>query len=162
MPFLILGDDNRTTQQIFRLAFRKGDFEVECCSTGSEVLKAMELTEPDVVALNVGLPDEDGYQLAARISRVSARIRVLFLVGALRAFDPVQARSSGSPPHLVKPFDTSTLVETVMNLLKGDQSRVGSQDSEAREDRVPCKGLFDVPILPRKEGILFSLKGKVG
>jgi CheY-like chemotaxis protein len=102
---VLLVDDNREmTYSLERLLSRRG-YQVEVASTGMDGLKAAERRTPDVVLLDVGLPDLDGYEVARRLRAMPAlsETRLIALTGYGGEKDRRRSRDAGIDKHLVKP-----------------------------------------------------------
>jgi CheY-like chemotaxis protein len=82
--------------------------------TASEALRQVREWRPDVVILDIGLPEMDGYQLAQEISkRCEPLPRLIALTGYGQPEDRARSRSAGFDLHLVKPITLETLSEVL-------------------------------------------------
>ena len=70
MRLLVVEDDNRVMAALRTVLARHG-FEVSCAGTGAQALEQLQ-DNPDVVLLDLGLPDEDGFKVCRRIRQLSA------------------------------------------------------------------------------------------
>lgn len=107
----VIVDDERLARENVRLALEGADLEVVAeCRTGSEAVKAIRERTPDLVFLDIRLPDEDGFQVIRRVG-VDAMPAVVFVTAydefATRAFD-VHAVD-----YVVKPFPDDRLRQAV-------------------------------------------------
>ncbi len=128
---IFLADDSITIQKVVELTFSEGDYEVHCVSSGAEAMRKIEEIRPDIVLLDVTMPERSGYDICSEITRNPelSRIPVLLLTGALEPFDERRARESGAKGHLTKPFESRALVSRVEELL---EQAGGSAASAAR------------------------------
>jgi signal transduction histidine kinase/ActR/RegA family two-component response regulator len=101
---LLVDDNQEVTFSLERLLSRRG-YEVQVANTGLDCIKAAERRTPDVVLLDVGLPDLDGYEVARRLRAMPAlaATRVIALTGYGGEKDRQQSREAGIDKHLVKP-----------------------------------------------------------
>ena len=82
---------------------------------------SIQADRPDIVLADVGMPERDGYEVAAFIKRTPqlAHIPVLLLTGAFEPVDEARARAVGCDGVLVKPFEPQMVISRVKELLAG-------------------------------------------
>jgi CheY-like chemotaxis protein len=114
---ILLADDSITIRKVVELSFHGTDIRVESVASGQEALDCLPEMKPDLVLADVVMPGPAGYDLCRRIKESENPVPVLLLRGAFEPFDEDQAEACGSDGHLVKPFETSVLVGTVIRLL---------------------------------------------
>jgi CheY-like chemotaxis protein len=115
---ILLADDSPTIRKIVELTFHDTDIRVESTASGSEALARLETVRPDVVLADVVMPEPTGYDICRRIKESDRPVPVLLLAGTFEPFDLQQARDCGADDHLVKPFESATLVEKIERLLR--------------------------------------------
>jgi DNA-binding response OmpR family regulator len=110
MRVLIVEDDNRVMAALRALLSQHG-FEVFCAVTGAQALELVA-ENPDVILLDLGLPDQDGFKVCAQIRRVST---VPIIVVTARADFPsrVHGLNLGADDYLVKPYNLAELVARI-------------------------------------------------
>jgi CheY-like chemotaxis protein len=116
---LLLADDSVTIQRVVELTFAHEDIRVIAFSDGRRALQYLDTEKPDIVLVDVAVPEVDGYAVAARMRR-SPRLQqvpVVLLSAAGTPVDEVKARSVGCEGVLVKPFEPQQLVSRVKELL---------------------------------------------
>ena len=116
---LFLADDSVTIQRVIELTFAHEDIRVVSVSDGRKAVQWLESEKPDIVLLDVELPELNGFDVAARV-RKSPRLRhvpVLLLAGAFEPVDEERARTVGTDGVLMKPFEPEQLVTRVKELL---------------------------------------------
>ncbi len=106
---VLVVDDERDNADMLGDLLRERGHEVRIAHDGPAALEATESFEPEVVLLDLGLPDMDGYEVAAKL-RARARERRPFVV-ALTGYhrDPQRLRDAGFDDHLLKPPELSKL-----------------------------------------------------
>lgn len=120
MKTLLLADDSVTIQRVIELTFAHEDVRVVSVSDGRRALQWMEGDLPDVVLVDVAVPEVDGYAVAAHVKQ-SPRLKdvpVLLLAGAFEPVDQERVRSIGCDGVLVKPFEPQQLVGRVKALFQ--------------------------------------------
>ena len=128
---LLLADDSVTIQRVIELTFAHEDIRVIAFSDGRRALQYLDTERPDIVLVDVGVPEVDGYTVAARVKK-SPRLQqvpVLLLSAAGAPVDEVRARSVGCEGVLVKPFEPQQLVSRVKELLAQSSTPSGGGHS---------------------------------
>jgi len=117
---LLLADDSVTIQRVVELAFAHEDVRVVALNDGPRTLQWLETGAPDIMLVDIGIPDSDGYTVAAAVKRSErlAHVPVILLAGAFEPVDEPRARSIGCDGVIVKPFEPKHLVERVKELLQ--------------------------------------------
>jgi CheY-like chemotaxis protein len=120
---LLLADDSVTIQRVIELTFADEDVEVLAVGDGQQAIERVRTDRPDIVLADVGMPERDGYEVAAFIKNDPqlAHIPVLLLTGAFEPIDEVRARAVGCDGVLVKPFEPQMVISRVRDLLSGNR-----------------------------------------
>jgi CheY-like chemotaxis protein len=123
MATLLLADDSVTIQRVIELTFADEGIRVISVSDGQSAIAHLNAETPDIVLADVGMPDVDGYQVAAHVKHTPAlaHVPVLLLTGAFEPIDEPRARATGCEGVLVKPFEPRHLIRTVRSLLFGQR-----------------------------------------
>ena len=118
---LLLADDSVTIQRVIELTFADEDVEVLAVGDGRQAIERVKNDNPDIVLADVGMPERDGYEVAAFIKNDPrlAHIPVLLLTGAFEPIDEARAKSVGCDGVLVKPFEPQMVISRVRELLGG-------------------------------------------
>lgn len=122
MPFkLLLADDSVTIQRVIELTFADEDVQVIAVGDGKQAIDRVRSDRPDIVLADVGMPERDGYEVAAFVkgNPEFAHVPVLLLTGAFEPIDESRARSVGCDGVLVKPFEPQMVINRVKDLLAG-------------------------------------------
>jgi CheY-like chemotaxis protein len=120
-PKLLLADDSVTIQRVIELTFADEDVKVVAVGDGKQAIERVQSERPDIVLADVGMPERDGYEVAAFIKGdpALAHIPVLLLTGAFEPIDEARARAVGCDGVLVKPFEPQMVISRVRDLLAG-------------------------------------------
>lgn len=129
-PRLLLVDDEENLRTMLEAALRHSGFEVHPAATGREALEAMPTVRPDLVVLDVMLPDLDGFDVIKRLRTSGDRTPVLFLTARDTTEDRVRGLTLGGDDYLVKPFSLEELVARITAVLR--RSGVDTQSSRLR------------------------------
>jgi two-component system KDP operon response regulator KdpE len=114
---ILLVDDEISIQRTVVPLLRSRGYDVEAASTGKDALSAVDAGMPDVVILDLGLPDMDGLQVCARIR---SRSDVPIIVLSARGAEPqkVAALDQGADDYVTKPFGPEELLARVRAALR--------------------------------------------
>jgi len=114
---ILLVDDETSIQRTVVPLLRSRGYEVEGAVTGREAMAAIDAQLPDVVILDLGLPDVDGLEVCARIR---ARSNVPIIVLSARGAEPqkVAALDQGADDYVTKPFGPEELLARVRAALR--------------------------------------------
>jgi len=116
---ILLADDSITIQKVVELTFSEADYRVVSVSTGGQALKKVGEVRPDIVLLDVIMPEKNGYEVCEQLKRSPATsgIPVLLLTGTFEPFDKKRAEAAGANGHITKPFESQALVAKVEELI---------------------------------------------
>jgi len=169
-PSLLLVDDEDNLRTMLEAALRHSGFEVHPVASGRAALDAVPEVRPDLIVLDVMLPDLGGFDVCKRLRREGDRTPVLFLTARDATEDRVHGLTLGGDDYLVKPFSLEELVARITAVLRRvgtslDDGRLRCADLEVDDDahRVVRAGT-DVSLSPTEYNLLRYLllnKGRV-
>ena len=134
MPTLLVVDDEPSIQHAFQRAFRGGSIEVRSAATAVEAVRAVELDRPDVIVLDVRLPDATGLETFHRIRAVDARIPVILVTGHGTTDLAIEAMKEGAWEYLLKPLELPQLRDVIDRAIRSSRlmtTPAGLPDSES-------------------------------
>jgi PAS domain S-box-containing protein len=111
---VLLVDDDRAVLDTASLALELEGIEVAVANNGSEALAALAGPLPDVVVLDVMMPDMDGWEVAAQIAAVAPGTAIVFCSALVGEGAVQRGQQLGAVAHLSKPFDPDALVTHVL------------------------------------------------
>jgi two-component system, OmpR family, response regulator len=120
---ILVVDDEPNICALLSATLRLTEFEVRTASGGSEALIAAEEFEPDLVVLDVMLPDLDGFQVARRL-RASRPVPVLFLTARDAVEDRISGLTVGADDYVTKPFSLEEVVLRIRAILRRSQPEI--------------------------------------
>jgi two-component system, OmpR family, KDP operon response regulator KdpE len=115
-PAILVCDDEEPIRQILRAQLTARGYFVHEASTGNEVLSAVPALRPDVIILDLGLPDADGTEVIQRL-RLSSKTPVIVLSVRAVAADKIAALDAGADDYLTKPCQPVELDERIRAML---------------------------------------------
>lgn len=115
---ILVVDDNADSANSLTLNLRLDGHETEAVYGSIDALERVESLQPDIILLDIGLPEMDGYQVAARIRRTQLPVTIIALTGYGQQEDIQRARAAGFDAHLIKPVDFDKLARLIAESAK--------------------------------------------
>ena len=109
LPKVLIVDDEKAIQRFLRNALSGGEFSLHEAGTGQEALAAVVALRPDLIILDLGLPDMDGVEVIRRL-REWSQTPVIVLSVREREGDKVSALDAGADDYVTKPFGIGELL----------------------------------------------------
>ncbi len=117
MPTLLVVDDEPSILLAFRRAFRDTPLEVLTAETGGEGLARARERRPDVIVLDVQLPDQTGLEVLRKLRELDARSLVIFITGKSTTDTAIEAMKLGAFEYLLKPLELAQLRQVIERAL---------------------------------------------
>jgi two-component system KDP operon response regulator KdpE len=114
---VLLVDDEVSIQRAVGPLLKSRGYEVEIAGTGAAAVEAVAARPPDLVVLDLGLPDLDGTEVCARIRRISA-VPIIVLSARGSETDKVRALDLGADDYVTKPFGPEELLARIRVALR--------------------------------------------
>ncbi len=136
---LLVVDDEATILELLSGSLRLVGFEVMTAASGAAVARAVASGRPDLVLLDVMMPDGDGFEVIRRIRSGGDEVPVIFLTARDEVPDRVRGFAAGADDYVTKPFSLEELLGRIRAVLKrtrpdGPGSRLSVADLELDED----------------------------
>lgn len=123
---ILVADDEPDILEIARIALETvGGFEVSTCSSGKRLLERLPEFEPDLVIVDVLMPDMTGPEVFEEIRRRPEydEVPVIYLTGVIQEEELEDLRETGVADIILKPFDPMTLADRINGVWKGSHGR---------------------------------------
>jgi two-component system OmpR family response regulator len=124
-PRILVVDDEPNISDLVATVLRYEGFEVRVADSGRKALTAARTFAPDLVVLDVMLPDLDGFEVHRRLTAEGASTPVLFLTARDATEDKVRGLTMGADDYVTKPFSLEELVARARAVLR--RTRRGSE-----------------------------------
>jgi DNA-binding response OmpR family regulator len=120
MQKILIVDDEPNIVMSLEYVFSKENFEVYIARDGSEAIEIAKLKIPDIILLDIMMPNVDGYQVLKFLKEKDnlKNIKVIFLSAKNKLSDIELGLKLGADKYISKPFSTKKLVKEVKSLLK--------------------------------------------
>jgi len=119
---LLLVEDDPSMQTTLQRTFGRRQIDVRVCGDGALAIEQWRALEPDVVALDLSLPNLDGLQVLAQARAAGLRTPVLLLTARGTVGDRIVGLNAGADDYLPKPFDLDELEARIRALHRRNQS----------------------------------------
>jgi two-component system OmpR family response regulator len=124
---VLVVDDEANITDLVATALRYEGFDVEVANTGSDALKAAETFRPNLMVLDIMLPDRDGFAVVQRMRADGLQVPVVFLTARDSTEEKVKGLTVGGDDYVTKPFSLEELVARVRAVLR----RTGGANGDA-------------------------------
>ena len=138
---VLIVDDLEEVRWALSNVVRTAGFAPVVAASGKEALARLVKTTPDLVLLDVGLPDMDGFEVLARIRAHDKSIPVIMVTGNARTADAVHAMRDGAFDYLAKPFLNQDIMLTVHRAL--EERLLKDPPADVRSDSRAAEKLLD-------------------
>ena len=119
MKKILIVDDEPNIVMSLEYIFKKENFEVFIARDGAEAIEIVENSIPDIILLDIMMPNVDGYQVLNYLkeSEILRKIKVIFLSAKNKSSDIELGLQLGADKYISKPFSVKNLVKEVKELL---------------------------------------------
>jgi two-component system, OmpR family, response regulator RegX3 len=116
-PLVLLVEDERSIAEPFAHALQRAGFRTSVARTGSEAISLAGTSAPDVILLDLALPDGDGRDVCRRIRRDSS-VPIIMVTASGTVTDRVVGLELGADDYVVKPFSTGEVIARIRAVLR--------------------------------------------
>jgi len=115
---LLVVDDEPNIRELLATSLRFAGFEVHAAADGTSALRLARDLDPDLLVLDVMLPDMDGFTVTRRLREKGQHMPVLFLTARDDTSDKVQGLTVGGDDYVTKPFSLEEVVARIRAILR--------------------------------------------
>ncbi|MEK6602581.1 MAG: response regulator [Candidatus Binatota bacterium] len=118
---ILVVDDDRDVVTIVRGILNGGEYDVQCVHSGQEVFTRLGKERPDLIILDIKMPEMDGFEVLKRLKAIpeTSSIPVILLTGRGQYRDVLEGYQLGTDYYMNKPFTSAQLINGV-HLFLGD------------------------------------------
>jgi two-component system OmpR family response regulator len=136
---LLVVDDEPTILELLSGSLRFAGFDVVTAATGAEALRAAAASQPDLILLDVMMPDGDGFQVVRQMRAGGPQIPVIFLTARTAVRERVAGLTLGGDDYVTKPFSLDEVLARIRAVLRRTgqgpaASRLSIADLDLDED----------------------------
>jgi two-component system response regulator MprA len=158
-------EDDRELRSVLLRGLEEEGFDVRGVGTGRELLERVEPDRPDVLVVDIGLPDADGRDICQALRAQGVMTPVLFLSARDAVTDRVTGFSAGGDDYVTKPFAFAELVARLKALLRRAGTDIAATHGSLRLDPVAHAAFVDgskIPLTPTEFRLLGALVAEPG
>ncbi|HET8601011.1 MAG TPA: response regulator transcription factor [Segeticoccus sp.] len=142
-PVALVVDDEQSLAEVLASVLRRDGWDAHTAYTGSDAIRRTRRLQPDVIVLDMMLPDLDGLGVLARVRAADPDVAVLFLTARDEVEQRIAGLTAGADDYVTKPFS----LEEVMARLRGLLRRTGHGSAQGGTD-----GLTVADLVLEEEG----------
>jgi two-component system OmpR family response regulator len=137
---VLVVDDEPNIVDVVTMALRFQGFAVESAGTGADAIAAVSSFRPDLIVLDVMLPDMEGFDVAQRLGAQHNRVPIIYLTARDATEDKIRGLTLGGDDYMTKPFSLEELVARIRSILRRaglaapESSRMTFEDVELDEE----------------------------
>ena len=114
---VLIVDDEPDTLELVKLVLESGGFETVLAASGKEALNELEASKPDLVLLDIMMPDMDGWEVFRKIKEYNVNIPIAILTAKAQNFDRLLGlHVLKADDYITKPFGKNELISRVRKL----------------------------------------------
>jgi DNA-binding response OmpR family regulator len=142
MPTALIVEDEPQANKLLSMLVQLHGYATESAYTGSEALEKVRERVPDVVFLDLMLPDRDGYEIcrALKSSGTTSLVPIVIVTARIAAENRIQSFHAGADDYVPKPYTPDQIFEAL------------DQSNECRQGKVPARMQGDVVLDSRDDG----------
>ncbi len=129
MAKILIVDDDKNICELLRLYIEKEGFETSIANDGKRALNLFASFNPDLVLLDIMLPELDGWQVCREIRKTSG-CPIIMLTAKSEVFDKVLGLELGADDYVVKPFESKEVVARINAVLR----RIGKNENSSKKE----------------------------
>lgn len=124
MSVIYIVEDDSSIREIETIALRNSGYQVQAFETAKEFYRKVEECVPDLVLLDVMLPDESGYDIVKKIRKnpTTKKLPVIMVTAKTQEIDMIKGLEDGADDYIKKPFSIMELISRVKALLRRTES----------------------------------------
>ena len=145
MKKILIVDDEKPISDIIKFNMTKEGYEVVTAFNGREAIELFEAEKPDIIILDLMLPEIDGLEVAKTIRKTSS-VPIIMLSAKDSEFDKVIGLELGADDYVTKPFSNRELQARVKALLR--RTELIAVDNQEEDSKLQSLQIGDLEILP--------------
>jgi two-component system KDP operon response regulator KdpE len=142
---ILVIEDDHAIASLIKLQLEARDYEVQISSDGEEGLRQAYAWQPDLVVLDIMMPNMDGWTVCSRLRELT-KVPIIFVTAIGKETDIVRGLEMGADDYVVKPFSPRELVARIEAILR----RSEEQGSASIESRIYKNGPLEVNLESRE------------
>ena len=138
---ILVVEDDTDLLEIMRLSLRSSGYSIATATNGIEALRKARTVKPDLIVLDLVLPELDGFAVCETLRRdhATAEVPIIVVTGLSSEFTRLAGLESGATDYVTKPVSPSALVSKIDGWLKGEpKTETSSEAGDKRNGVASC------------------------
>jgi two-component system OmpR family response regulator len=131
---LLVVEDEPNIRELLATSLRFAGFDVQTAANGTDAIKASTEQEPDLVVLDVMLPDMDGFTVTRRLRESGRQLPIVFVTARDSVDDKIKGLTIGGDDYVTKPFSLEEVVARIRAVLRRTRGEVDDSATLRFED----------------------------
>lgn len=132
---ILVVDDDKNICDLLRMYLEKEGYAVVMAYNGIDAVNAFNAENPDLILLDIMLPQLDGWQVCREVRKTS-EVPIIMLTAKDEVFDKVLGLELGADDYVTKPFDTKEIVARIKAVLRRTSAVKGGEMKEVHYDKL--------------------------
>ncbi len=141
---ILVVDDEKPIADILQFNLKKEGFDVHCAYDGNEAIKLVEEIQPDLILLDIMLPQQDGMEVCREV-RKKYDMPIIMMTAKDSEIDKVLGLELGADDYVTKPFSTRELIARVKANLRRQKQAASQQDEQEETNEITIGNLVIHP-----------------
>lgn len=132
---ILVADDDNNICELLRLYLEKEGYEAVMAENGAKALEQFDAQQPDLVLLDVMMPELDGWQVCREL-RKKSQVPIIMITAKGEVFDKVLGLELGADDYVVKPFETKEVIARIKAVLRRSGNAADKKFKEIRYENL--------------------------
>jgi len=158
VPYVLVVEDNKVLRNYLKSLLTEHDYAVKVAQSGSKALEMVEKTKPNLILLDLNLPDMTGESVCIQVKKDSPDTAVVMLTAKDSVESKIQGLKDGADDYVTKPFSSEELLERIKARLRNgssEQTILKVADLELNKKTIQVKrGKKDIKLTPQEFKLL--------
>ena len=133
MKRILIIEDETSIKEELSILLNHAGYESICVEDFSNVMENFSNAQPDLILLDINLPDNNGFSICIKIRSIS-KVPIIFITGRDTSIDELKAFSMGGDDYITKPYNAPILLARVSNILKRSEAHSGEVEILSHND----------------------------
>lgn len=133
---VLVVDDEKTITQALSVLLNAAGYEVVVAHRGEEAIKQLDVEKPDLIVLDIMMPDIDGYEVCRQVRQQDNYTPILMLTAKDESWEKVSGLELGADVYMTKPFEPGELLAQIKALLRmAEQTQSHLEEALSHQDK---------------------------
>jgi len=132
---ILIVDDDVNICELLNLYLKKDGFDTRIANNGKEAIETAKTYNPDLILLDIMMPELDGWQVCRQI-RKESETPIIMLTAKGETFDKILGLELGADDYISKPFDTKEVIARIKAVLRRTAEKTSENNNEVRFDKL--------------------------